>query len=165
MRGFSGSVSGLKGQCCSQRRTQVVGGHWWWWSWGGVWQWVVGVVVAVELFGRLFALLFKVEFVVLFVDVADTTNTLLFREFFFLTTAQGTSTSMPSKYFSKTTSRARRLKTNNGGDAGAVGTTEVDDSVTYGVNTKGVADADSPIWPPFFSQNRIGKTSNNHLSP
>jgi hypothetical protein len=29
---------------------------------------------------------FKVEFVVLFVDVADTTNTLLFREFFFLTT-------------------------------------------------------------------------------
>jgi hypothetical protein len=45
---------------------------------GGVWQWVVGVVVAVELFGRLFALLFKVEFVVLFVDVADTTNTFFF---------------------------------------------------------------------------------------
>ena len=54
-----------------------------------MWQWVVGVVVAVELFGRLFALLFKVEFVVLFVDVADTTNTLyqvLFREFFFFDT-------------------------------------------------------------------------------
>ena len=52
-----------------------------------MWQWVVGVVVAVELFGRLFALLFKVEFVVLFVDVADTTNTFFFffREFFLTT--------------------------------------------------------------------------------
>ena len=64
---------------------------------------------------------------------------------------------MPSKYFSKTTSRARRLKTNNGGDAGAVG--DVDDSVTYGVNTKGGGCGFSSLACPLFSQNRIGKTS------
>ena len=146
MRGFSGSVSGLKGQCCSQRRTQVVGGHWWWWSWGGVWQWVVGVVVAVELFGRLFALLSRLNLWCCLLTLLTQHNE---HFFFFLTIA---STSMPSKYFSKTTSHARRLKTNNGRDAVAVGTTtDVDDSVTYGVNTKGGGCGFSSLACPFFS--------------